>query len=144
MILKIPQDIEIIDLPTSTTWFDANGFLVTLTKPYVKRTLELSLKNLDRLENLTQGTKVYGIVEVSKMSPSQKDIRMAWASRVPHIYHAIAILSSNALGRMISNLYFSVHQNNIPTKNFSSYEEAVKWLKEIKRKNELNADVPSN
>jgi hypothetical protein len=134
MILQIPTDREIFDLPTSLSWFEDNGFLISSTKP-IKRTHDLSEQSISRIQEILAGQKVYGMVETSKMSPMDKETRISMTKRLPDLYHALAIVSANQLGVMLARLLFAINSQPVPTQIFSNYPDAINWLKEMKKKN---------
>jgi len=118
MIIPIPTDRPTFDSPTSVSWIDDHGFLVSVTKP-IPRTFELTVESMDKIKNLVQSKKVYGLVETTKMSSNDKKTRDYMSQKLPLIYHAMAVVAANPVGVILAKMFIAINKQPIPTQLFS-------------------------
>lgn len=128
--MKIPENVEIFELPTSTMWFDENGICCSISKKHPPQTLEESKKAVEDFKKHTKGKKVCMLLEITNSTPSSKEIRDYAAEEFPKLVIAIAMISKSPLGRMVANLFFGLKPPSYPTKMFSNEQDAKEWLKQ--------------
>ena len=128
--MEIPNNVEIIETPTSTMWFDEDGILYSISKKHPPSTIEESQKALDDLKKIIKDQKVCMLLDITNSSPSSKEMRDFAAEEMPKIAKAIAIISTSALGRMVANLFFGLKPPPYPMKMFSDEKEVKEWLKQ--------------
>lgn len=124
-----PADAAIIELATSTIWFDEDGILHSIAKNVPPQTLEEAKKNLEAFRKVTGGQKVCMVSDSTHSAPVNKEMRDFAAEVLPEFVKAIAILSASSVGRMAANLFFSLKKQAYPVKFFDNEADAVKWLK---------------
>jgi hypothetical protein len=130
MLMEVPRDTEVIEMPSSTLWFDQEGVLYSISKPQQRtRTLAEIHQEMDRLRQLIGTRKVCIIMEShSRAQAVPKDQRDAIAEELNSVTKALAIVSSSALSRMVANLFFSFKPPRYPMKLFSNPQDARQWI----------------
>ncbi|HXA01939.1 MAG TPA: STAS/SEC14 domain-containing protein [Cytophagaceae bacterium] len=128
--MKIPENANVIDWPTSILWFDEDGILCAISKKVPEQTLEEAKESMLDFERLTGGKKVCMLIDITNSSPTSKEMRDYSAAELPKITKALAMISTSALGKMIANLFFGLKPPPYPTKMFSNEKDAKEWLKQ--------------
>jgi hypothetical protein len=128
--MEPPKNVEVIDWPTSTMWFDEEGILYSKSKKAPPQTLEEAKRSIERFKKITGGKKVCMLADISNSAPTNKENRDWAAQEMPNLVKAIAMISTSAMGRMVANLFFGLKPPPYPSKMFSSEKEAKEWLKQ--------------
>lgn len=130
MMLSMPENAKVIDLPASSLWFDESGILCSVSKKGPPRTLEETRELIAELRKLVGDRKVCMLIDVTHTSETSREVRTLAAEELPRIVKAIAMVSGSALGKMLANLFFSMKTQPYPVKMFNDEIEAKAWLKE--------------
>lgn len=125
-----PKNVEVINLPTSTIWFDEHGILCSVAKNVPTQSLEEAKKSIEELRKLTGGIKVCLLSDSTESSPLNKETRDYVAEVIPEIVKAVAVISRSPVGIMAANLFFSIKRQPYPVKMFDQESEAKVWLKQ--------------
>lgn len=125
-----PENIKVIEFPTSTMWFDENGILCSVAKKVPQQTVEEAKKAMEEFKKLIGGKKICLLSDSTNSTPANKEIRDYAAKVIPEIALAVAILSMSAVGKMAANLFFSIKKQPYPVKIFTDETEAKEWLKQ--------------
>ncbi len=125
-----PKNVKVINLPTSTIWFDEYGILCSVAKNVPAQSLEEAKKSMEELRKLTGGIKVCLLSDSTESSPLNKEMRDYVAEVIPEILKAVAIISRSPVGIMAANLFFSIKKQPYPVKMFDEESEAKMWLKQ--------------
>ena len=129
-MIELPENIQVIDWPASTLWFDKSGILYSVSKKAASRTLEETIKSVEEFKKLIGPKKVCMLVDITNASPTSRELREYTAKVLPEFVKAMAMVSSSVAGRMLGNLYFSIRVQPFPTKVFNSEKEAKDWLQQ--------------
>lgn len=129
-----PDNAKIYETPIGKLWFGEDGILYSISKP-VPRTLENTKETFDMVENLVGNRKVCVLADIAKLQPMDKETREYVANITPKFFKAYAIISTSALGRMITNIFITLKPSSVPTKFFSNEQEAKKWLNQFLHEN---------
>lgn len=127
--ITIPADKEIIEGEIATYWFE-DGILVSLSKSPL-RTVENIGRNVELVKKITNNTPVPLLIYLANSPVPDKATRKFSTEQLPVIYKAIATVSKPGLAKFIMNILFSLKPPPIPTKSFSSADEAKVWLKQF-------------
>lgn len=125
-----PKNVDLIDFPTSTMWFDEHGILCSVAKKIPPQTVEEAKKSMELFRKITGGKKVCLLSDSTDSPPSNKEMRDYAAEVIPEIAKAVAIISRSAVGMMAANLFFSIKKQPYPVKMFNEESEAKEWLKQ--------------
>jgi hypothetical protein len=128
--MKPPSNVEVIEFPTSTMWFDENGILCSVAKNVPQQTIEEAKETMEELKKIIGGKKVCLLSDSTDSVPLNKEMRDYAAEVIPEIVKAIAIISRSAVGKMVANLFFSIKKQPYPVKMFDDEQEAKEWLKQ--------------
>ncbi|MBL7919943.1 MAG: STAS/SEC14 domain-containing protein [Bacteroidia bacterium] len=130
-MLTIPKNTKIKDWGTSTTWFDEDGILCSISKKGAPHTLEDTKKRFDEFKKVIGNKKICMLVDVTNTNESTREIRNYAAEELPKIVKAIAMVSTSAVGKMLANLFFTLKTQPYPTKMFNNEKDAKKWLQQF-------------
>lgn len=128
-MLTIPENAKIIELPTSTLWFDESGILYSISKKVPPQTLEQTQETMAALRRHLGPEKVCMLIEVTHSTETTLEVRSYAAEELPKIAKAIAMVSKSALGKMLANLFFRLKSQPYPVKMFDDEIDAKAWLK---------------
>ena len=118
----------------------SNGIIEVYYSPNLN-TVEVSdLINLKQsVFDLGKGKKMYIYMEILEFSNITPEARKFSATKnYAEFISASAILIDNLAKRMMLNFYNTINKPIIPTKGFSSKENAIEWLLELKRNEYLS------
>ncbi len=125
-----PENVKVIDFPTSIMWFDEYGILCSVAKKVPQQTVEEAKKSMIEFKKIIGEKKVCLLSDNTDSPPVNKEMRDFAAEVIPEIVKAIAVLSNSAVGKMAANLFFSLKKQAYPVKFFDQEEEAKQWLKQ--------------
>ena len=130
MLIEIPKNTRVLELPSSTIWFDKDGILYSVGKPMQgPRTMDEIMEDMIKVRGFIGDRKVCIIVESnSKSEAPPREHRDAVAEALGSVTKAMAIVSSSPLSRMVANLFFSFKPPAYPMKLFSNPQDARTWL----------------
>src|SRR5258708_5756629 len=114
--MEPPKNIKLIELPTSTMWFDELGIVYSKPKPYtVAQTREETKILMDQLRKAFGGEKKCMILETGHEAPPTKREDREWiAAELESITKAMAIITTSALGKMMAILFFLFNTSTYP------------------------------
>jgi len=130
-MLNIPKNVKVKEWGTSTTWFDEEGILYSVSKKGTQHTLEETKKRFEEFKALIGNNKICMLIDVTNTNESTREIRNYAAEELPKIVKAIAMVSTSAVGKMLANLFFTLKTQPYPTKMFNNEAEAKKWLQQF-------------
>jgi hypothetical protein len=125
--MKEVQDLLLIPGVIADYRFSPEGILYSYSKPPV-RTIENIRENVKLVKSITGGKKVPLLIYLSKSPVPDHATRKFAQEQLPTIYSAMAMVSQPGLSQLIINIVFRFQKPPIPTKSFTSDEEAREWL----------------
>jgi hypothetical protein len=131
LTLQIPPGVKTLELTNSIVWFDDKGILYSRPTPgpFVNATMQQMESDLHKLKDFTGGKKVFMIAETHPQAESpKKEDRDYIDEKLHELIKALAIITPNAVSRMVTNLFFLFKPPSFPTKMFVSVSDARKWL----------------
>jgi hypothetical protein len=129
-MLKIPENAEVVDTPTSIYWYDESGILYSVSKRAEPLSLEETKAILEEFRSFLRAEKVCMLIDVTNTTESSREVRDYAAAEFPKFVKAIAMISESALGKMLANLFFSLKSQPYPTRMFTNEEDAKAWLQQ--------------
>jgi len=129
MKINIPTDRQIWESEIATFWWEEE-VLVSLSKP-VMRTVENISANVELVKSITHNQPAPLLIYLASSPIPDKETRQLSAQKVPEIYSAMAMVSKPGLSQFIMKMVFAFKPAPIPTKQFTSKEAAVAWLKSL-------------
>src|SRR6185503_1414946 len=102
--MNIPTDgTKVYDHPLAVLWFDSSGILHKVSKN-VPRTAENVADLYNFIKRTTNGKKSCALIEVSKETASDKEVRERLKKEIPEVFTAVAFVTKTPLGQMIGTL----------------------------------------
>ena len=135
--MKLPEDfvpgdenIEVIELPTTINWIE-DGILFFHTKPDLDHTLDLAKEHQEVIGKLSKGERTPILADARQARPLDVETRKYYATAEGTKYAiAFAFLVKSSFSKVLANIFIKLQKLHVPTKMFTSKEEAVKWLKQ--------------
>lgn len=129
-MLVIPENVKVKEWPTSTTWFNEDGILYSVSKKASEPSLGEVKEMLREFKQMIGDKKICMLVDVTHTSESSREMRNYVAEEFPKFVKAIAMVSNSAAGKMLANLFFTLKTQPYPTKMFTNEMDAREWLKQ--------------
>lgn len=126
----IPDNTQVFEAELGTFWFDEHGILCAQAKN-TARTLEKQKETYAYIKKITNNTKVCLLSDTTNTSSQDKEVRDYVAIEMPHIFHAMAVISSSKLGHFVTVIFLALKQQPIPIKFFHNEKDAKDWLKQF-------------
>ena len=132
MLIEIPREATVIEMPSSTIWLDKDGILYSVGKPPAgPRSIDDLRAEMAEFRRVIGEGKYCIIMESSGKGPTPpKEQRDEIARELNSVTKALAVVSSSPLGRMMANLFFSFKPPKYPMKLFSTEREARQWIRQ--------------
>ena len=130
LTLQIPADAVTLELSNSVVWLQ-DGILYSRPKPgpYLVTSREQMDQEMALLRSFIGPGKVNMLAETHPQAESpRKEDRDYIADRLHELVKAMAIITPNAVSRMVTNLFFLFKPPSFPTKMFVNVSDARKWL----------------
>lgn len=128
--MQPPPGVTTYESEVATLWFEADGILVSLSKS-PRRTVENLGANIALVKKITGGKKPPLLIYLSPSPVPDKAARAFAAEQLPHVYKAMAMVSSSGLGKLIMNFLFALKPPTIPMKSFADEGRAREWLRQF-------------
>ena len=128
-ILSIPDDADVIHLPTTIMWREESGIVCVISKRTGPQTLEEAEKSIAAFRHHLGEDKVCMLIDVTDTAESSRAVREFAAEELPKLVKAVAMVSGSVLGKMLANLFFNLKSQPYPVKMFNDESEARRWLK---------------
>ena len=129
-MIRIPENAEITEWPTSTSWYDENGIMYSVYKKGASQTMEEARATVETFKQTLNGKKICLLADVTHTSQSSRETREYLAEELPKFIKAIAMVSDSSLGKMLANLFLTLKTQPYPTRMFNSEKEARDWLQQ--------------
>ena len=102
-----------------------------IVKKGEKVTIEMTKKGYDFLDK-HGGGRFYNVYEFKSFAEMDPELR-TWAADTSgnNYTHADALVISNLAQKIIANFYVKINKPKMPTKIFTSVEQAFEWIMEI-------------
>lgn len=128
--MKPPAGATIYEQELATFWFGEDGILYAKAKN-AQRTLEIQKRTYEFIRQISGGKKVCLLSDLSSGGSAHDDeTREYMAREMPHLFKAMALISTSAFARMATNTFMTLKGLPVPLRSFDNEEEAREWLKE--------------
>lgn len=119
-----------IEFKKSTVSLLDNGIIHIHFKPGAEIELSDSMLIVEAMEKVGKGKKYPILIDAGEFVTINKEVREFSASEESNIYTlADAIAYSSLAQKLIADFYIKNNEPVVPTKNFSTKEDAIEWLK---------------
>lgn len=116
-----PGDADIASLD-----FDANGFLHLVWGRGVVIDAPDAQRAMDRVNELCGGRPTPLLIDMATTESVSRAARTVFSQRCDA--SAIALLGTSAVDRVLANFFLGVNSAPVPTRFFTSNDEAIRWL----------------
>lgn len=130
-MLNIPDNVNIKEWGNSTTWFNEDGILYSVSRKGPPPSLDESRAQIEEFKKMIGNKKICMLADVTNTTESSREVRDYAAEELPKFIKAIAMVSGSAVGKMLANLFFTIKTQPYPTKMFSNEKDAKKWLEQF-------------
>jgi len=128
--LQIPPGVKTLKLTNSEIWFEDD---ILYSRPsdaeYILSTRKMMEDDVVKMKAFIGDRKVFIIAETHpRAEQPRKEDRDYISTQLEDLIKAMAIITPNAVSRMITNLFFLFKPASFPTKMFVDVSDAKKWL----------------
>ncbi|NTU83895.1 MAG: hypothetical protein HGA45_31730 [Chloroflexales bacterium] len=112
---------------------EEDGIVRATVLPGVAQSLAEAQENFAAQIRLTQGQRHALLVDIRAGQSQDREAREFYTrSEAARVIRAVAILVESPMSRLIGNFFLGFNKPTIPLRLFSSDEEALGWLREIR------------
>jgi hypothetical protein len=114
------------------TILDERGFVYTRVSPGAEIQLQDAKENTAKVIEVSKGANYPILVNLKEIKSISKEARdhFSMRGRKPNVT-AIAMLVASPLSRIIGNFFLGLNRPTVPTRLFTSDDEAIQWMKRI-------------
>ena len=116
-------------------WFE-DGLLCSAYKVPVDIDLEKAKQTIALRHEISNNQKQYWCYDIALLNSFSKDSRDYADKHGQELLYACATTVNSHLTKFMFNTFLKLKGSKIPMKVFTKRDEAIKWLLEIKAKNE--------
>lgn len=122
---------QIVRLAKCQLWLGEDGIVRIVWIPGAEVTLENAQETMAAYLKVNQGKRRPLFVDTKSMRSLARGARTYYASEyAAQIASAVAIIIGSPVSKVLGNFYLGVSNPHLPTRLFSSEEQALEWLKE--------------
>jgi hypothetical protein len=111
-------------------WVEADGIARVIHVPGAEVTLEDAKETMAAYLKLNQGRRMPLFVDTKAMKSMSRETRKYYAGEeAAKVASAAAIIVGTPASRVLGNFYLGLSNPHLPSRLFSSEEEALEWLK---------------
>ena len=122
---------EILGGAKSKLWLGEDGIVRIIWVPGAEVTLEDAQETMAAYLKINQGRKRPLFVDTKTMKSLAREARHYYASEeAARVASAVAVIVGTPVSRVLGNFYLGLSNPHLPTRLFSSEEDALEWLKE--------------
>ena len=111
-------------------WVEADGIARIIHVPGAEVTLEDAKETMAAYLKLNQGRRMPLFVDTKTMRSLAREARKYYAGEeAAKVASAVAIIVGTPVSRVLGNFYLGLSNPHLPSRLFSSEDEALAWLK---------------
>jgi hypothetical protein len=111
-------------------WLGEDGIVRIIHVPGAEVTLEDAKETMAAYLKINQGKKRPLLVDTKTMHSMTRETRQYYAGEeAAQVASAVAVVVGTPVSRVLGNFYIGLGNPNLPTRLFSSEDEALEWLK---------------
>jgi hypothetical protein len=115
---------------TSELWVREDGITHVVDLPNFIKTVKDAKEIMAVIVELNHGKPVPVLVDIRAGLGADRETRAYYAGKeILESTRALALLVESRLTRLMANLFISINQPAVPTRLFTSEDEAIAWLK---------------
>ncbi|MCD6013345.1 MAG: hypothetical protein K0Q79_3207 [Flavipsychrobacter sp.] len=126
---KIQPPENAVVSKTGVTWLDETGIIIAVGINHAIHTYEHALENHKINTMLADGIRRPFLIDMTEVTSMSQEARAFYAGPEPQkILTAVAILTTSNVGKIVANMFMALSKPVLPTRLFTDYDEAKKWL----------------
>lgn len=127
------METETIVTRTAKIYQQEPGIVQVLVLPGAIQTLADAKENMQAQARLTAGQRHALFVDMRQIQSQDREAREYYAGpESAQILKAVAILIGSPMSRVIGNFMLGFNRSTLPTRLFTSEDEALSWLRSFK------------
>ena len=121
---------ESIVTRVSRIWLGEDGIIRVIHFPGAKLTLENAKDSMAAYQKLNKGKRRPIFIDIKTLKDFSREARQYFAGEyAAKASLAAAIIVGSPVSRVLGNFYLGISNPILPTRIFSSEDEALEWLK---------------
>lgn len=133
MFKTITSPVNAVESKSSYLWIDDEGVLIIVHKPLATQELKDALENIALIKQLLQGKPRPILADMSAVKSMTREAREEYArAGDDSAATAIGMITRSPMGRIVANFFLTFNKPAVPTRLFSNYVAAKKWLMTFK------------
>lgn len=126
---KVP--IDATESSTAFFWRDSSGIIFIFNKPRAFHNATHATENIDIAQKILNGIPCPLLVDMRYVKEISRAAREEYAKAGrPGKVTAVALITGNAITRLMANFFISFNNPLVPTRLFNTRDAATKWLNE--------------
>lgn len=114
---------------TGRLFLDEQGIVHVTALPVGEETLEQARASVAAIWQVAEGRRRPLLLDMRQIKAQRREVREYYASQeATEKYNAVAILVGSPISKVIGNIFLGIGRLPVPTKLFSSDQEALVWL----------------
>lgn len=119
-----------VEVRTHVIWLGDDGIVRAKVKPHVTITLEDGKACVHMMSQVCGGKQTPALIDMTGLVAIERDARLYFAGEeTARVESAAALLINSPVARAIGNFFMGLNKPIVPTRLFTSEEEALAWLK---------------
>ena len=115
------------------TWLNEDGYIIAVGSNHQLHTLAHAVENTELIARIRGNVRRPFLIDMSKVKSMSKEAREYYAGPEPKKnITAVAILTTSLVGKAVANFFLLLTKPSVPTRMFTDFEEARKWLQQYK------------
>jgi hypothetical protein len=132
-IMEVTIPAYAIASSSGHTWLDEDGIIIAIGSNQQIHTLEDAIANTKINAALAGGTRRPFLIEMTKVKTMSSEARAFYAGPEPKkSISAVAMVTRSSVGKAVANFFLLLTTPSIPTRMFTSMDEAKVWLRKYK------------
>jgi hypothetical protein len=130
-VLTAPAQIEVVHTSTADIWIGDDGIVRVIIKPGARIGIDEAHEPFSAIPQASEGLSPI-LVDIRRMHSIDRQARAFFREREGR--SALALIVGSPLTRAIGNFAIGIDRPKVPTRLFTSAEEAHAWLKQFVRR----------
>jgi hypothetical protein len=115
---------------TAELWLDDSGIVHIIQAAGSEQTADDAQENCAASERVGQGVRRAMLVDMSRVKSISREARTVYTRRQnADTVRALALVIGSPLSRMIGNFFIGLNKAPMPTRLFTSTDDALAWLR---------------
>ena len=114
----------------SKVWVGEDGIARVIHVPGAEPTLEDAKETMAAYLKVSKGKRLPLFVDTKKMKSMSREVRLYYSSdEAARVASAVAIIIETPVSRVLGNFFLGLNNPRLPSRLFTSEQEALEWLK---------------